>query len=197
MPRKQYPSDERKAVNEQISNLRLTDDFWKNVPIVDATKMICLFPKRIDLENAEPGNPENCVYARCVKRVLPNARRVRIWRNVALIETKDSHGRTIAERYIVSTKGKKALMQLDQGVGEIQPCSLFAPTVSTSLAGKRKRDANLSPEKKAQKSVREKQRRLQQSAGTYKPVTSTKHQGDLFIRNGSGHMTAFKEDAEN
>jgi hypothetical protein len=187
MARKKYPSDERQQVNEEISNLRLTDDFWKNVPIVDATEMICLFPKKIDLENAEPGNPENCVYARCIKRVWPNSRRVRIWRGVALVETKDQHGETIAKRYIVSSKGRKSLMELDQGIGEIQPCSLFAPTPSTSLDHKRKTNGNISPEAKARKLALQRQRAAEQLAGTYKPAWSTKHQGDLFIRNGSGH----------
>jgi hypothetical protein len=172
--------------NEAIKNSRLTEDFWRNVPVVDATEMICLFPQKPDLENAQPGDPENCVFARCIKRVWPNSRRVRIWRGVALVETKDRHGQTIAERYIISSKGQKALKNFDRGVGQIQSCTLLPPTASTKLDNK-KIDNQMSKERREQQRAEKLQAQL---AGTYKPKFTRKPQADLNIRNGSGHSRA-------
>jgi hypothetical protein len=177
----------KKERNDQVKALRLTQAFWRNVPVVDATEMLCLFPKKIDLEEAEPGNPENCVYAKCIKRVWPNSRRVRIWRNVALVETKNEHGQTIAKRYIVPAKGRKALMDFDRGVGELVPCSLLAPTRSTRLDAKKNRNRNISPEAKALKLAKQQQIAAEQAQGIYNPAYRREPKADLFIRNGSGH----------
>ena len=115
----------------------LTEDFWRNVPVVDATELMTLFPKKFDLEKATPGDPENCVYARCIKRVLPNARRVRVWRGVALVESKNKKGETIALRYTISASGQRALRLFDQGIGELHACTLLPPTKSDTLERQR------------------------------------------------------------
>src|SRR5215469_3175462 len=179
MPRKQKPSDLRNKVNEQIRGLRLTNTFWKNVPVFDATMMICLFPQKPDVEDATPGDPENCAYARCIKRVWPHARRVRIWRNVALVETTNNRGETIAERYIISSKGKRALKNLDLGVGTPQPCSLLPPTPSTTLEGMREKSRRTWPKRAARKIELTKQRRKEQQQGIYNPGYTTKHKADF------------------
>jgi hypothetical protein len=167
-------------------NSELTEDFWRNVPTVDATEMMVLFPKKIDLEKARPGDPENCVYARCVKRVIPSARRVRIWRGIALVESKNKKGETVALRYIISNSGKKALRKFDQGIGEIHSCTLLPPTPSTSLEGERKR----AEKQRGNQAYLDQKKEIQRNkaAGIHKPNRTTKHQGDYLVRNGSGHF---------
>jgi hypothetical protein len=186
MARKKYPSDDRKDVNDQTKKHKLTDAFWKNVSVIDATEAICLFPQTPDLEYAQPGDPENCVYAKCIKRVWPNSRRVRIWRGVALVETTDKHGQTIAHRYIISSRGKKALRDFDQGLGKAQPCMLLPPTPSVTLEGSRERARKNYPLKKE----REIKRSREGLSGVFVPTYTRKHTADFNIRNGSGHSRA-------
>ena len=171
---------------EPVDN-SLTEDFWRNVPVVDATELITLFPKRFDLERARPGDPENCVYARCLKRVLPTARRVRIWRGVALVESRNKKGETIALRYIIGEAGQKTLKKFDLGVGELHACTLLPPTHTTTLAAERIRARIYRDKNKEKINKRQKEANRAKNAGIYKPNRTTKAQNDFLIRNGSGH----------
>lgn len=172
-------------------NLKLTDEFWQNVPVQDAVEPLVLFPKMLDLQTATPGDPENCVYAKCVKRVIPKARRVRIWRSVALVESRNSAGETIALRYSISKNGQKVLKNFDQGVGELKPCSLLVPSRCRTLSFGRARDKQRRENNRERIAKRGKEISLAKTAGTHKPNRQIKSQADLFIRNGSGHHNAF------
>ena len=161
--------------------LDLTEAFWKNAEYVDATEPLKIFPHKVDLEKAVPGDPEHFVYAECLRRVLPGARRVRIWRNVALVERKG-----IVYRYIISHQGRRALTNFDRGVGEAQPCTLLPPTASTRLDAKIQRERKLSPQQRELRRIRAEQIYAAKKAGAYKPAF-TRKPIEIGMRSGTGH----------
>jgi hypothetical protein len=168
--------------------LASTEQFWKNVEIVDATQCMIIHPQKHDVDIATPGDPEHCIYAECIRRVDPNARRIRIWRTVALVETKGKRGQPLVLRYVISSKGQKALKDFDRGMGKPAPCMLLPPTESTNLERKRRRNERRAVQNKEAKKRLQIQRREEMQAGTYKPTYTRKPQQiEMGIRNGSGH----------
>jgi hypothetical protein len=155
-----------------------TQDFWHNVKIVDATELLVLFPQKCDIENAVPGDPEQCMYARCAKRTR-KVHRAKFYRNIALIEDKDEEGQTIARRYTIGHRAKRALTLFDQGAGTIVACTLLPPSPSWRLDEKKKAAQGRTPEAVARARL---EYRTKKAAG-HIPV---KRSFDPFARSGSG-----------
>jgi hypothetical protein len=152
--------------------------------------MLIIRPQKIDLETATPGDPENCIFAKCIRRVLPTVRRIRIWRGVALLEDRTKKGETIARRYLISSKSKPAIVNFDKGVGENVSCVLLPPPPSCQLKTVRS---------KARETYDKRKERLEKTrkdtlAGIRKPNRSINHILDAGIRDGRGHTrTAYSE----
>lgn len=71
-------------------------------------------PNKRDIEGATREDPENCAYARCLKRTL-ECKNVFVFRSIAYIETLDEQGKTIMERYVVRTYAQDYLLRFDGG----------------------------------------------------------------------------------
>jgi hypothetical protein len=189
-----------KGQYQREKQLALTNAFWKNVPVVDADSPIKVFPRARHLAKAIPGDPENCVYAQCIKEGL-GIRRVRVWREVALVEHiagtagVDSNGRpykksdTIALRYKINLPGQRAVINLDQGVGDITPCMFKAPAPSERLNKQKEYDHKHYPNRREKHRAVQKLENTAKAKGTYVPNLKyqRKHMKDLGIRDGSGH----------
>jgi hypothetical protein len=107
-----------------------SDDTLSNdVPIVDATKGIEFMVRPRDIKGAVVRDPENCVAARGIKRVLNgNVRAVKIGAHTARI-----HRGSFIERYIISRE-TKALIKAYDAAGFYPSgvvVKLLAPTAST------------------------------------------------------------------
>jgi hypothetical protein len=71
-------------------------------------------PNKDDIKGATREDPENCAYARCLKRTLSCAN-VFVFRSIAYIETLDEKGNPIMERYAVHKYAKEYLLRFDGG----------------------------------------------------------------------------------
>lgn len=71
-------------------------------------------PNKGDIAGATRDDPENCAYARALKRTL-ECKNVFVFRSVAYIETLDEKGRAIMERYEVKSYAREYLLRFDGG----------------------------------------------------------------------------------
>jgi hypothetical protein len=71
-------------------------------------------PNKDDIKGATREDPENCAYARCLKRTL-DCTNVFVFRSIAYIETLDERGASVMERYSVRKYAKEYLLRFDGG----------------------------------------------------------------------------------
>jgi hypothetical protein len=71
-------------------------------------------PSREDIRGATREDPENCAFARCLKRTL-DCKNVFVFSSVAYIETLDEKGNRLMERYTVRRYAKDYLLKFDGG----------------------------------------------------------------------------------
>jgi len=87
---------------------------FNGIPVREARAAMHVQPNREDIRGATKEDPENCAYARCLKRTL-DCKNVFVFRSVAYIETLDEKGAPIMERYMVRKYAKEYLLRFDGG----------------------------------------------------------------------------------
>jgi hypothetical protein len=90
------------------------DRRFNGIPVREARAAMHVQPNKRDIEGAVREDPENCAYARCLKRTL-DCKNVFVFRSVAYIETLDEAGNAIMERYNVRTYARQYLLRFDGG----------------------------------------------------------------------------------
>jgi hypothetical protein len=87
---------------------------FKNIPVREARAAMHVQPNRDDIRGATKEDPENCAYARCLKRTL-DCKNVFVFRSIAYVETLDERGKPVMERYMVRSYAREYLLQFDGG----------------------------------------------------------------------------------
>lgn len=90
------------------------DRKFNGIPVREARAAMHVQPNKEDIRGATREDPENCAYARCLRRTL-DCRSVFVFRSVAYIETLDEKGQPIMERYDVRKYAKDYLTKFDDG----------------------------------------------------------------------------------
>jgi hypothetical protein len=105
--------------SSEIPTLQKKQRFFQGIPVREARGDILVKPTKGDIDKAIPHDPENCVYAVCVKRML-STQHAYVYTNVAYIETQDEKGDAIMERYMVRNSAKHWMQRYDKGE-EVKP----------------------------------------------------------------------------
>lgn len=92
---------------------------FRGIPIQEAKASIHVQPNDKDISGATKESPDNCAYARCLKRNL-NCGNVFVFKTIAYIESLNERGQTVMLRYIVKTYARDYLMRFDHGE-RVQP----------------------------------------------------------------------------
>jgi hypothetical protein len=87
---------------------------FDGIPVREARAAIHVQPNREDIKGAVREDPENCAYARCLRRTL-DAPNVFVFRSIAYVQTLDERGKPIMERYAVRRYAKEYLLRFDGG----------------------------------------------------------------------------------
>jgi hypothetical protein len=91
-----------------------TNRRFNGIPVREARAAMHVRPNRDDIKGATKEDPENCAFARCLKRTL-EAKSVFVFTSIAYIESLDEQGSAIMERYAVKTYAKEYLLKFDGG----------------------------------------------------------------------------------
>lgn len=87
---------------------------FRGIPIQEAKASIHVQPNDSDIKGATKESPDNCAYARCLKRNL-DAANVFVFKTVAYVESLNERGQTVMLRYIVKTYARDYLLRFDHG----------------------------------------------------------------------------------
>jgi hypothetical protein len=87
---------------------------FRGIPVREARAAMHVQPNKADIAGATREDPENCAYARCLKRTL-DCTNVFVFRSVAYVETLDEKGNRLMERYTVRQHAKDYLLKFDGG----------------------------------------------------------------------------------
>jgi hypothetical protein len=87
---------------------------FRGIPVREARAAMHVQPNKADIAGATREDPENCAYARCLKRTL-DCTNVFVFRSVAYVETLDEKGNALMERYMVRRHAKDYLLKFDGG----------------------------------------------------------------------------------
>lgn len=111
---------------------------YKGLPIREARASLHVQPNARDIAGATKESPDNCAYARCLKRTLetPN---VFVFKTVAYVGTRDENGEYIMERYTVKSYAREYLLRFDGGE-KVEPGGFVfhKPNKSNTLSYKAK-----------------------------------------------------------
>ena len=94
--------------------MKKTERRFNGILVREARAAMHVQPSREDIRGATKEDPENCAYARCLKRTL-DCTNVFVFRSIAYIETLDERGRPIMERYMVRSYAQEYLLKFDGG----------------------------------------------------------------------------------
>lgn len=149
---------------------------FRGIPIQEAKASIHVQPNTADIRGATTESPDNCAYARCLKRTL-DAANVFVFKTVAYIESLNEKGQAVMLRYMVKTYARDYLLRFDHGE-KIAPGGFVfhRPNRSNTLNYKQK-DGN-----------------KRYRAGKKSPRTSTGKKPDMknySLRNGKGKVHLF------
>jgi hypothetical protein len=115
------------------------------IPVREARAAIHVQPNKEDIRGATREDPENCAYARCLRRTL-DCKTVFVFLSFAYIETLDEKGNPIIERYNVRKHAKAYLLKFDHGE-KVEPGGFVfhvpppAKTLDYKMADYRRRKA--------------------------------------------------------
>jgi hypothetical protein len=87
---------------------------FNGIPVKEARAAMHVQPNKADIAGATREDPENCAYARCLRRTL-DCRNVFVFRSIAYVETLDEKGQPLMERYAVRRHAKEYLLRFDGG----------------------------------------------------------------------------------
>lgn len=86
---------------------------FRGMPVREAKATLKVQPDAEDIKHAKRGDPTECVYALCLKRML-HTDSVFIYKNVAYVGSLDEKGQPIFERYMIRKPARRYLDLLDQ-----------------------------------------------------------------------------------
>jgi hypothetical protein len=111
---------------------------FRGIPVREARASLHVQPNREDIKGATREDPENCAYARCIKRTL-DCKSVFVFKGIAYIQTLDHKGQEIMERYDVRHYARDYLLRFDGGE-KIEPGGFVfhVPPKSKTLDSKMK-----------------------------------------------------------
>lgn len=124
---------------------------FRGIPIREARASIHVQPNDKDIKGATQESPDNCAYARCLRRTM-EAPNVYVFKTIAYIQTLDERGIPIIERYMVRSYARDYIMRFDHGEKVAPGGFVFhRPNRSNTLNYKQKQDAKRkrSPHKKS------------------------------------------------
>lgn len=111
---------------------------YRGIPIQEARAAMHVQPNQKDISGATQESPDNCAYARCLKRTL-DAANVFVFKTVAYVESLNERGQAVMLRYVVKTYARDYLLRFDHGE-KIQPGGFVfhRPARSRTLTYKQK-----------------------------------------------------------
>jgi hypothetical protein len=120
-------------VKHKKRNIIRAERIFMGMPVRDAAADILVQPTKGDIAKGVKGDPEQCAYAQCVKRML-NARVVFVYHTVAYAEALTEKGDSVLLRYTIKDGTKQYLETYDSGQ-DVKPAgfSLRAPNYSMTL----------------------------------------------------------------
>ena len=86
--------------------------FFGDLPVVEAKANLQVQPIAEDIENAVPGDPQNCAFAKACKRMY-GSKGVLFFSTVAYIDLLDGKGRRVAMRHTISELWHAAAKPVD------------------------------------------------------------------------------------
>jgi hypothetical protein len=106
---------------------------FMGMPVRDAERDILVQPTKGDIAKGVKGDPEQCAYAQCVRRML-DARVVFVYHTIAYVEALTEKGESVLLRYTIKDGTKEYLETYDSGK-DVKPAgfSLRAPNYSMTL----------------------------------------------------------------
>jgi hypothetical protein len=87
---------------------------FKGFPIWEARASLHVQPNDKDISGATKEDPENCAYARCLRRTL-SAANVFVFKTTAYVQTLNEKGENVMERFKVKTYAREYLLRFDGG----------------------------------------------------------------------------------
>lgn len=87
---------------------------FRGLPIEEAKASMYVQPNQQDIKNATQEAPDNCAYARCLKRVL-DCGNVYVFKTIAYIESLNEAGTRVMRRYMVKSYARDYLLRFDHG----------------------------------------------------------------------------------
>lgn len=113
---------------------------FRGMPVVEAKASIHVQPNAKDISGATPESPDNCAYARCLRRTF-DASSVFVFKTVAYVQTLNTQGQPILERFIVRKYAREYIVKFDHGE-KVEPGGFVfhAPSRGLTLAWKLKKD---------------------------------------------------------
>ena len=87
---------------------------FNGIIVREAKAAIHVQPNQQDIKGATREDPENCAYARCLKRTL-DCDNVFVFSSVAYLQMLDEKGAPMMVRYAVRTYAKGYLLKFDSG----------------------------------------------------------------------------------
>src|SRR6478752_2395257 len=100
------------ALLEQEGGMKLKtrERRFEGIPVREAKAAMHVQPSREDIRGATREDPENCAYARALKRTL-DCQHVYVFKTVAYVESLDEKGQTIMLRYVVRSYAQDYLLR--------------------------------------------------------------------------------------
>jgi hypothetical protein len=87
---------------------------FRGIPVREARASIHVQPNAKDIAGATQESPENCAYARCLKRTMECAN-VFVFKTICYIQTLDESGKPIMERFLVKSYARRYIVRFDHG----------------------------------------------------------------------------------
>jgi hypothetical protein len=87
---------------------------FNGILVREARAAIHVQPNKEDIRGATREDPENCAYARCIRRTM-EAKSVFVFSTIAYVETLDHLGQPVMERYHVRHHARNYLLRFDGG----------------------------------------------------------------------------------
>jgi hypothetical protein len=101
----------------------LNETTGANLRVVDAPQPLLVRPNQEDIDGAIRGDPENCIYARALRRML-GVHHVFIYQETAYVEVLDEEGNHFLNRYKLGTKAQNYVNKFDNG-GKMWPSGFY------------------------------------------------------------------------
>jgi hypothetical protein len=166
-------------------------DVLGDYPIVEATADILIYVSAADAEEAIPGDPNNCIFAKACKRSY-GSRGVLFFPTIAYIDMPNEHGERVVFRAGVKEATRRAIEALDlAGERREGTFRLYAIPKSNTLAvmkkNQRRRTQELKKSKRSINPVRSaaaKKSNAQRKAATY-----------IGLRDGAGAIRTHEAEA--